>query len=164
MDDKVKPRFWKNPINWVLFLIAQSNLPLLWKLRVAQWGMNWWQYKRHFKNELLGELVLVIVSVDKDWEFVRGEHTQTRVRDIVYRWRRSKLPFAYFRSFRGTQCTDETAHPLGRIPHDVVASFNDKVFECNQSIRASNERYDRQQQLKASIVNHQFQEYDHDRK
>lgn len=162
MNDKVKPRFWKSPVNWVLLQIAQSNLPLLWRVRAAQWGINWWQYKCHFKDQLLGELIVVIVSVDKDWEFIRGKYTQTRVRDIVYRWRRSKLPFTYFKSFHGTQCTDETAYPLGRIPHEVIAKVNDQIFECNQEIQASNEKHDKHQKLKTSIVNHQFQEYNHD--
>lgn len=164
MDNKVKPRFWKSPINWVLLQIAQSSLPLLWKVRVAQWGMNWWQYKRHFKDQLLGKLVVIVVSVDKDWEYVQGKHTNSRVRDITYRWKRENLPFAYRKSFQGTQCTDETAVPLGRIPHSVVAFVNDKVYECNQEIRAINEKHENHQKLKASIINHQFQEYDHDRK
>jgi hypothetical protein len=164
MNNKVRPKFCKDPVNWFLFLIAQSSLPLLWKIRVAQWGMNWWSYKRHFKNQLLGELVVIVVSVDKDWEMVQGKYTQTRVRDITYRWKRSKLPFVYRKSFQGTQCTDESAHPLGRIPHSVVALVNDKVYECNLEIRASNKRHEHHQNLKASIIGHQYQEYDHDRK
>lgn len=160
--DKHKSKFWRDPVNWVVSYIMRSSLPVLWKAQVATWNMKWWSYKRHFKDQLLGELVVVVVSVDKDWEYVQGKHTRTRVRDIVYRWRRTKLPFAYFKSFQGTQCTDETAHPLGRIPHDIVATVNDKVFECNQEIRASNERHDRQQQLKSSIIDHKFQEYNHD--
>lgn len=161
-NKKVKPNFWKQPVNWVFFQIACSNLPLLWKAKAAVWNINWCQYKRHFKDQLLGKLVVVVVSVDKDWEVVHGIHTQTRVRDIVYRWKREKLPFIYPKSFRGTQCTDENAYPLGRLPHDIIAKVNDRVFECNQEIRASNERHEKHQKLKASIVNHQFQEYNHD--
>lgn len=154
--------FWGKLVNAFFMRVAKSNLPLLWKIEILNLRMKWRIYKRHFKDQLLGKLTVITVSVDKDWEFVQGKHTCTRVRDITYRWRRANIPFAYPKVFRGTQCTDETAYPLGRIPHDVVAKVNDQVFECNQLIRASNEKHDRQQQLKASIVNHKFQEYDHD--
>lgn len=153
---------WKKLVNVFFMLIVKSSLPLLWKAKILNMRVNWWIYKRHFKDQLLGKLVVITVSVQKDWEYVRGEHTQTRVRDITYRWKRAKLPFVYPKTFRGTQCVDETAYPLGLVPHSVVASVNDQVFKCNQEIRASNERYDRQQELKASILNHQFQEYDHE--
>jgi hypothetical protein len=160
--NKMKTSFWNSPVNWLVALVMHSKLPVLWKAQVAVWNMKWWTYKRHFKDQFLGELVVITVSVDKDWEYIQGKHTQTRVRDIVYRWKRRNLPFAYRKKYSGTQCTDETAHPLGRIPHDIVATVNDKVFECNQEIRASNEKHEKHQKLKASIVNHQFQEYDHE--
>lgn len=164
MDYNIKPKFWKSPVNWFASYIMRSNLPLLWKARVATWNMEWWSYKRHFKNQLLGELIVIVVSIDKDWEMVQGKYSQTRVRDVTYRWKRSKLPFVYRKSFQGTQCTDESAHPLGRIPHSAVASINDKVYEYNLDVRVSNKRHEHHQNLKASIIGHQYQEYDHDRK
>lgn len=162
MNKKVILNFWKHPITWLFFKITQSNLPLMWRVQAAAWSMKWWQYKRHFKDQLLGELVVVVVSVDKDWEYVQGKYTQTRVRDIVYRWKRTKLPFTYFKYFRGTQCSDETAFPLNRLPHSDIAKVSDQIFEYNQDVKRINEQDANHQKLKDSIVDHKFQEYDHD--
>lgn len=154
--------FKKDPLWWIFYNLIYPRLSLLNKAKTLNWKIQWKNYRRHFKDQLLGELVVVTVSVDKDWEFVHGEHTQTRVRDIVYRWKRAKLPFAYRKTYSGTQCTDEFALPLNRVPHQEVANLQDRIFRHNEWVLGVNAKRNYHRSLRESIVNHQFQEYDHE--
>lgn len=126
------------------------------------WGVKWMTYQKHFKDQLLGKLIVVVISIEKDWETYQGKLSSTRVRNITYRWKRDKLPFCYSTIHRGTQCTDEAAHPLGLVPHQVVVDMNDRIAEFNANAVKSNEQHQHHQKLKASIVDHKFQEYHHD--
>lgn len=155
--------FKKHPVRWVYVNLIWKNLPLMWKAKAAMWHMNSIALKRKYKIKLLGELIPVTVSVIRPWQYVRGVHTQTRVREINYRWKRKKLPFAYPKVLRGIQCTDETATPLKITDFNIVAKSADAIYNVNQYIHASNEKYYRQQKLKDDIINHKFKEYDHDK-
>lgn len=154
--------FWKSPVHWLFMKAGQLPLPLTLKIKIACWGVKWMTYRNHFKDQLLGELQVVVVSVDKDWQTVYGKHTETLVRDIIYRWKRKKLPFVYPKVFNGTQCKDETAHPLARVDHNAIAQLNDTIFEFNRNMAERIEQRENHRKLKDSIVNHQFQEYNHD--
>lgn len=156
------PVFKSNPLRWVYFYLIWMNLPLMWKAKTATWAMKWTQYKRHFKDQLFGEFEVVVLSVDKDWTPAISEHTETPVRDITFRYKRKKLPFAYRKVYQGTQCTDETAFPLGRCEPEKVASLQETIFLRNQKVEKINIERAHHTELKQSIVNHKFQEYDHD--
>lgn len=154
--------FFRSPIGWLICWVSKSNMPLLWKARVINWHLSWMTYRRHFKDQLLGALVVVTVNTLEDWTIVKGEFTESRVRRIKYRWKRAKIPFAYPKTRCGVQCTDEQAWPLGNVPFETVAWTNDRIFEYNRNVKASNEQHEAHQKLKASIVDHKFQEYNHD--
>lgn len=155
--------FKKHPVRWVYFHLIWKNLPLMWKTKTAMWHMNSIALKRKYKIKLLGELIPVTVSVIRPWQYVQGKHTQTRVREINYRWKRKKLPFAYPKVYHGVQCTDETATPLKITDFNIVAKTADAVYKVNQFILKINEKVINHQQLKNSIVGHKFKEYDHDK-
>ncbi|QZA70662.1 hypothetical protein AH04_187 [Erwinia phage AH04] len=157
-----KISFWRNPTGWLIRWVTKSNMPLLWKADIIRWHMNWKTYRRHFKDQLLGTFVVVTVSTLEDWTIVKGKFTESRVRRIKYRWKRAKIPFAYPKIRCGVQCVDEQATPLGDIPFETLALVNDRMFEYRQRVEASNEKRANHQKLKASIIDHKFQEYNHD--
>lgn len=154
--------FKKHPFRWVYTYVFWNNLPLLWKAKVAVWHMKVMQYRKHFKNELLGKKVVVITSVDLDWQVYQTVWGELPIRDITYRYKREKLPFAYFTRHKGSQCTDETAHPVIRAPHPTIVDSSNKVYELMKGLNTKLQRAAEHQMLRESIVEHQFQEYDHD--
>lgn len=147
---------------WLFFKVVWPHIPLLWKCDLAVYHIKWMKYKRHFKDNFFGPLKVIVVTVDKDWAVVKGRHTETLVRDITYRYKRERLPFAFRKKYVGTQCTDETAFPLNRLGHDKVANLNDTIHEHNVRVAAANERNANHKTMRESIVNHQFQEYNHE--
>ena len=136
----------------------------MWKVKITTSRLKWKQYKCHFKDNLFGSLIPVIISVDKDWVTYQGKYSKIKIRDITYRMKRSKLPFIYFKVYRGTQCNDKLARPFARKPHESIIKLNDTIGDLNVEIKASNEKYEEHQNLRANIVNHKFKEYDHDYK
>lgn len=104
----------------------------------------------------------MVITVDKDWEYHRGTHSQTRLRDITYRYKRDKLPFCYPKVYEGTQVRDESAIPLKRLAATVIVNANDTFAKINEQITIENNRAEAHRQTRESILNHTFKEYDHD--
>jgi len=154
--------FKKHPMRWVYTYVFWNNLPLLWKAKVAVWHIKLMSYRKHFKNELLGKKVIVVKSVDKDWQGYDAVWGKLLIRDISYRYKREKLPFAYPRVYLGSQCGDADAHPLLRAPHATIVEGSNKIHGLLSDMNANRQKRAEHQRLKESIVGHQFQEYDHD--
>lgn len=156
MSKKRILRFVNNPFRWIWSYLIFSNLPLMWQCKIAVKHLNWMKYKRHFKDDFFGEKKVIIYEVLVDWCVYTGNEGKIyRLRDVVYSYKREKIPFHYGRKLRGTQITDEHAFPMKLQSHQFII----EVLE--NTARAFFQMHQRNLQRDA-ILNPKFKEYDHD--
>jgi hypothetical protein len=149
-------------LHWFLFKVIFPRLPLMWKIKFANLHMKWRVYNTQRWDKLLGKKVIQVVSVKQDWVTYNTGKCTVRIRDITYRWKRERLPFAYPGIWHGPQCNKEDAVPLHfSVTHETICKVNDTIADVNVTIARYNEKQDQHAKLKESIVGHEFKTYDH---
>uniref|UniRef100_A0AAU8L0J3 Uncharacterized protein n=1 Tax=Pantoea phage Survivor TaxID=3232176 RepID=A0AAU8L0J3_9CAUD len=126
MKSKKLFSLWKNPIRYVWSYWIFQNLPLMWRVNIANKHMGYMMWKRRFMDQKFGTLEVVVSEVLLDWQEISLEHGVYRFRDIKYRMKRSKLPWYSTKLKLGTQHCDEETYPFIYSDHQSLAKTLDE--------------------------------------
>lgn len=132
---------------WIFFNLFYPRLSVFQKAKVLQMALDFVVFKKNIKNKLFGKMEYVVIQVNKDWEFSYGEFTTTRVRTILFKEKREKIPFAYPKIYKGVQCTDETATPLKGGSYAIVNKIQDNIFIYNEYAKNQNHHKELRKQI-----------------